>query len=218
MDIFVAKLGPDATEDDLKALFRNYGTVASVNIIIDKTTGQPKGIAFVNMYDSMEAQSAIDGLNQTEFQGHLIVVKAARPREDNEGVRPGNNGYRGQRQKFNGNSDNNGYRPSGRGYQRNSNNGNAPQDSRERPSYGAERKWQQDRNSEKKPFNSRQEPRKEDRRKGDQRNFDKRREGERRRDSDFRKGRGGSEKGRKMGEKRPSKRVRIDFEDNDFMD
>ena len=80
MNIFVAKLNFKTSENELKTLFEQYGSVSSVKIIIDYETGKSKGFGFVEMDDDNEAQTAINAVNETEFDGRTIVVKEARPR------------------------------------------------------------------------------------------------------------------------------------------
>ncbi len=85
MNIFVAKLDFGTNEMDLRDLFEQYGAVDSVKIIMDRETGKSKGYGFVEMPDDNEANQAIEELNEAEFQGRYIVVKKARPKEDNRG-------------------------------------------------------------------------------------------------------------------------------------
>ena len=80
MNIFVAKLNFKTSESELKTLFEQYGTVASVKIIIDYETGKSKGFGFVEMENDDEARTAIQNTNEIEFDGRTIVVKEARPR------------------------------------------------------------------------------------------------------------------------------------------
>ena len=98
MNIFVAKLSYNTTEDQLTNAFEQYGQVDSVKIIMDKFEGRSKGFGFVEMPDDGEGQAAIDGLNETEMDGRQIVVKKARPRNDSGGGggrRGGGGGYGG---------------------------------------------------------------------------------------------------------------------------
>jgi len=83
MNIFIAKLNYDTTEDNLKGAFESFGEVSSVKIIIDKYSGRSKGFGFVEMPDDGAAQEAIDKLNDTELDGRAIVVKVAKPKEEN---------------------------------------------------------------------------------------------------------------------------------------
>ena len=99
MNLFVAKLNFDTREDDLRSAFEQFGEVSSCSVITDKFTNRSKGFAFVEMPNDDEAQSAIDALNETDFDGRTIVVKKAEPREsrpprDNRG---GGGGYGGNR-------------------------------------------------------------------------------------------------------------------------
>jgi hypothetical protein len=83
MNIFVAKLNFSTTTEDLQSLFEQFGAVDSAKVIVDHETGKSKGFGFVEMTNDDEAQKAIDTLNQTEFQERTIVVKEARPKEEN---------------------------------------------------------------------------------------------------------------------------------------
>jgi RNA recognition motif-containing protein len=84
MNIFVAKLNYDTIEDDLRAAFENFGEVTSCFIAHDKMSGRSKGFGFVEMANDDEAQAAIEGLNDTQLDGRVIVVKKAEPRESRE--------------------------------------------------------------------------------------------------------------------------------------
>jgi RNA recognition motif-containing protein len=87
MNIFVAKLNYDTNESELRSLFESYGQVESAKIIMDKFTGRSKGYGFVEMPNDDEAQSAINELNETEFDGRTIVVKKAQPRSNDNRFR-----------------------------------------------------------------------------------------------------------------------------------
>jgi len=80
--IYVGNLSRTATEDDLRQAFEQYGAVASVNIIKDRETGQPRGFAFVEMPDGQAAATAIKELNLREIDGRSITVNKARPKTD----------------------------------------------------------------------------------------------------------------------------------------
>ena len=82
MNIFVAKLNYNTQEEKLRELFEAFGEVSSAKLVMDRETGRSKGFGFVEMPNDNEAQRAIDALNDTEVDGRTIVVKVARPRED----------------------------------------------------------------------------------------------------------------------------------------
>jgi RNA recognition motif-containing protein len=81
MNIYVGNISYDVTEADLQAAFEAFGAVASVNLIKDQYSGQPKGFGFVEMPSASEAQAAIAGLNGKELMGRALNVNVARPRE-----------------------------------------------------------------------------------------------------------------------------------------
>lgn len=90
--LFVGKLSYNSTDASLQTVFGQFGKVISAQVIKDRDTNQSKGFAFVEMEDAAEAQKAIDMLDGKEFEGRMIVVNVARPRED----RPqGGTGFRG---------------------------------------------------------------------------------------------------------------------------
>ncbi|HAB90449.1 MAG TPA: RNA-binding protein [Bacteroidetes bacterium] len=91
MNLFVAKLNFDTTEETLRALFEENGEVSSCKIIINRDTGRSKGFGFVEMPDDDSARSAIENLNMAEVDGRQIVVKEAEDRPKREG----GGGYRG---------------------------------------------------------------------------------------------------------------------------
>ena len=95
MNIFVAKLNFDTRESDLQGAFEEFGEVDTVKIIMDKFTGKSKGFGFVEMPNDEEGQNAINGLNDSEFDGRTIVVKKAEPRERRDNRGGGGGGYGG---------------------------------------------------------------------------------------------------------------------------
>ncbi len=85
MNIYVGNLSYDVTEEELRQEFLAFGEVASVNIIMDKYSGRPKGFGFVEMPSVSEGQAAITGLNGKTLKERTLTVNAARPRSDNRG-------------------------------------------------------------------------------------------------------------------------------------
>lgn len=91
--LFVGNINHEASENDLQNHFSAAGTVLSVNIIQDRTTGRSRGFGFVEMASADEAQKAIEQLHEKDFQGRALTVNEARPREE----RPGGGGGRDRR-------------------------------------------------------------------------------------------------------------------------
>ena len=92
-NIYVGNLPWTATQDDLVQLFTPYGTVEKTQIITDRETGRSRGFGFVEMSTEVEAQKAIDALNNSPYSGRPLTVNIAKPRESGGGG--GGGGRRG---------------------------------------------------------------------------------------------------------------------------
>ena len=97
VNIYVGNLSRDVTEEDLREAFGAFGQVASVNIIKDKFSGEPRGFGFVEMPEKAEAQAAIAGLNGKDLKGQTLNVNEARPRTEGRRDRGGRGGGGGRR-------------------------------------------------------------------------------------------------------------------------
>ncbi len=85
--LYVGKLPYSVNQQSLQDTFSQCGTVESVNVIMDRDTGQSKGFAFVEMSSDSEAQKAIQELNGSSLDGREIKVNEAKPKapRDNRG-------------------------------------------------------------------------------------------------------------------------------------
>jgi cold-inducible RNA-binding protein len=79
------------TEEQLRTMFSEAGNVASVKIINDRQTGQPRGFGFVEMETKLEGQKAISKFNGMDVEGRSLAVNEARPQQ-----RSGGGGYGGR--------------------------------------------------------------------------------------------------------------------------
>ena len=86
--IYVGNLPFSATEDSVRTLFAQYGTVESVALINDRETGRPRGFGFVEMSKS-DAAKAIQSLNGQDMGGRPLKVNEAqdKPRSGGGGFR-----------------------------------------------------------------------------------------------------------------------------------
>jgi len=78
--IYVGNLPFSASDDEIRTMFGEFGTVDSVNLITDRDSGRPRGFGFVEM--SSGADEAIQALHQKEMDGRSLNVNEARPRTD----------------------------------------------------------------------------------------------------------------------------------------
>lgn len=80
MTIYVGNLSTETTEEELRQSFEQFGKVESVVIVTDKFTRLSKGFAFIEMASKTESQAAVDGLNETEVNGKVLIVAEAKER------------------------------------------------------------------------------------------------------------------------------------------
>jgi cold-inducible RNA-binding protein len=90
--LFVGNLNFKTTDDDLRTLFAQAGTIESATVMMDRATGRSRGFGFVEMSSDEEAEKAVKELNGHELQGRALNVNEARERTPG-GPRPG--GYGG---------------------------------------------------------------------------------------------------------------------------
>jgi RNA recognition motif-containing protein len=95
--LFVGNLSFQATEEDLRELFAQAGTVETVRIITDQFTGRPRGFGFVEMATKEEATKAVEMLNGRLFRDRNLVVDEARPQPQRGGGGGGGARDRGPR-------------------------------------------------------------------------------------------------------------------------
>ena len=93
-NIFVGNLSYNVSENAVRSLFEEYGTVERVSIATDRDTGQQKGFGFVEMTVDAEGERAIEALSGRELNGRALTVNEARPKAD-RGSGGGGGGYGG---------------------------------------------------------------------------------------------------------------------------
>ncbi len=79
--LFIGNLSHETTEQDLRTMFAEAGTVGSVEVIMDKNSGKPKGFAFVTMSTQVEAEKAISMFDSKEVNTRQLKVNISKPRE-----------------------------------------------------------------------------------------------------------------------------------------
>ena len=81
MNMYVSNLSYHTTEENLRELFEEFGTVSSAKVITDRETGRSRGFGFVEMFTEKEAKEAMQGLNQKEIEGRALSVTVAKERK-----------------------------------------------------------------------------------------------------------------------------------------
>jgi RNA recognition motif-containing protein len=90
--LYVGNLSFEATEEQVRGLFAEHGTVESVAMINDRDSGRFRGFCFVEL-ETSAANAAIQALNGQTIDGRELRVNEAKPPEDRSGGgnRGGNN-------------------------------------------------------------------------------------------------------------------------------
>lgn len=83
--LYVGNLSFRTTQEDLRELFAQAGTVESASVIEDRETGRSRGFGFVEMATQEEAQAAVEMFNGKDFNGRNLTVNEARPRTERGG-------------------------------------------------------------------------------------------------------------------------------------
>lgn len=91
MSIYVGNLSYEVTQEDLSAIFSEYGAVKRVQLPTDRETGRMRGFGFVEMETDAQEAAAIEALDGAEWMGRDLRVNKAKPREDSGGSRGGGN-------------------------------------------------------------------------------------------------------------------------------
>lgn len=91
--LYVGNLSYTTSEDDLRTLFAQAGTVVSAAVIKDRDTGASKGFGFVEMTSQAEAENAISKFNNYQMDQRALTVNMAKPRVDRNS-RDGGSRYR----------------------------------------------------------------------------------------------------------------------------
>ena len=72
--LHVGNLSEATSEDELRDLFSEAGEVAEVSIPLDRTTGRPRGFAYLQMQDEIDAVTALHLLDGRSLHDQKIQV------------------------------------------------------------------------------------------------------------------------------------------------
>jgi RNA recognition motif-containing protein len=93
--MYVGNIPYNATEEDIRELFSEYGEIDSLKIIQDQFTGQSKGFGFIEMASEEDAKKAMLGLNEKIFMGKSLRIAEARPQQKRQSFNKRSSGYGG---------------------------------------------------------------------------------------------------------------------------
>ena len=98
--LFVGNLSFNTTENDLQDMFAAHGSVVEANLMMDRTSGRPRGFGFVTMSTPEEAGAAITALNGKNIDGRSLTVNVAKPREERNGGSGARRQYSDSRSRY----------------------------------------------------------------------------------------------------------------------
>jgi RNA recognition motif-containing protein len=77
--VYISNLSYDRDRNALKSMFSQFGDIKNIKIVVEPSTNQSRGMAFVEMADLDQAKKAIANLDQKIFDGRTVKVKFATP-------------------------------------------------------------------------------------------------------------------------------------------
>jgi RNA recognition motif-containing protein len=77
--VYISNLSYNRDRNGLKSMFLPFGKIKNIKIIVEPTTNQSRGMAFVEMTSAADAKKAIEGLNETIVDGRTVKAKYATP-------------------------------------------------------------------------------------------------------------------------------------------
>jgi cold-inducible RNA-binding protein len=80
--LYIGNMSQETSEQDLRTMFSEAGSVGLVDVIKDRQTGKPRGFAFVTMGSQAEAEKAISMFDAKDVNTHALKVNIAKQREE----------------------------------------------------------------------------------------------------------------------------------------
>lgn len=116
-NLFVGNMSFQTTESELTELFKPFGAITRIRVVMDRETGRARGFAFVEMPNDDEASKAVAALDGKSLGGRNIKVNEARPKGESTSTGPkfGGSKFGGQGGNRNGGGNSSGGYGGGRG-------------------------------------------------------------------------------------------------------
>lgn len=82
--VYVSNLSYKRDRNGLKSIFSKFGKINHIKIVVEPTTNQSRGMAFIEMSNSLDADNAIKALNGQILDGRTIKANWATPLKENK--------------------------------------------------------------------------------------------------------------------------------------
>jgi hypothetical protein len=77
--VYISNLSYERDRNGLKSMFSKFGIIKNIKIVVEPSTNQSRGMAFVEMATAEQANKAIEALNQKVFDGRTVKANWAIP-------------------------------------------------------------------------------------------------------------------------------------------
>lgn len=77
--VYISNLSYERDRNGLKSMFAPFGQIINIKIVVEPSTNQSRGMAFVEMASVAQATAAIEGLDAKVFDGRTVKAKYATP-------------------------------------------------------------------------------------------------------------------------------------------
>jgi len=91
--LFIGGLAFSTSNERLREVFAQAGSVESAAVVMDRETGRSRGFGFVEMATTEEAEAAVKKFNGHELDGRTLKVELAKPSGSGGGSRGGGGGF-----------------------------------------------------------------------------------------------------------------------------
>jgi cold-inducible RNA-binding protein len=86
--VYLSNLNYETDRNGIKSLMTGLGTIKNIKIIVEPTTGQSRGMAFIEMATAAQAIKVIEVLNGQKISGRTLKAKPATPLKGESRPRP----------------------------------------------------------------------------------------------------------------------------------
>ena len=80
--VYISNLSYERDRNGLKSMFSRFGIIKNIKIVVEPSTNQSRGMAFVEMATVEQATKAIEALNQKVFDGRTVKANWAIPQRN----------------------------------------------------------------------------------------------------------------------------------------
>lgn len=85
--VYISNLSYERDRNGLKSMFSKFGIIKHIKIVVEPSTNQSRGMAFVEMGSPTEAQKAITALNSKIIDGRTVKANWATPLKETSAPR-----------------------------------------------------------------------------------------------------------------------------------